>query len=360
MADMDSIRVALFGLTHPHSLAHLKTLQLSDMVRGIVLYDDDARAVAEVRNSTDDKIDGGYHDLEEMLAKESFDVGIADFQNHVNGSLCLRLIDRGVHVISEKPVSNSSSELSRIVDAASRAGVKLGVMYQNRYHPVAREARRLVREGVVGRVTGCEARMITSQVRFRNPGHWLFDRRKAGGGILSWLGCHYIDLLRYVLDDDVVEVFAMTDTLSGEDIDVEDVASLGFRFGRGAIGSLHAGYQLAMSVPGYSGATYDTYVGFRGTEGRVYWNPVDRPPELHAESATPAWQASPARSYRYALPELDCYGGGFGIAFLERFFRSAQGDGEPPATGDDALRVSRIIEAAYESSETGRRVSVAT
>jgi predicted dehydrogenase len=355
---MDRLRVAQFGLTHPHSLAHLKTLQLSDMVRGIVLYDDDARVVAEVQKTMGNKVDGGYHDLDEMLDKESFAVGIADFQNHHNGSLCLRLINSGVHVISEKPISDSTAELSRIVDAAARSDVKLGVMYQNRYHPVSREARRLVKEGIVGRITGCEARMITSQVRFRNPRHWLFDKRKAGGGILSWLGCHYIDLLRYVLDDDVVEVCAIADTLSGEDIDVEDVASLAFRFRGGAIGSLHAGYQLAVSIPGYSGATYDNYVGFRGTEGRVYWNPVDKPPVLHAESATPGWQASPARSFRYTLPDLDCYGGAFGMAFLERFFRAVNGDGEPPATGDDALKVARIIEAAYESSETGRRIGV--
>ena len=234
------------------------------MVRGIVLYDDDARVVAEVQKTMGNKVDGGYHDLDEMLDKESFAVGIADFQNHHNGSLCLRLINSGVHVISEKPISDSTAELSRIVDAAARSDVKLGVMYQNRYHPVSREARRLVKEGIVGRITGCEARMITSQVRFRNPRHWLFDKRKAGGGILSWLGCHYIDLLRYVLDDDVVEVCAIADTLSGEDIDVEDVASLAFRFRGGAIGSLHAGYQLAVSIPGYSGATYDNYVGFRG------------------------------------------------------------------------------------------------
>ena len=350
--------MALFGLTHPHAIGHLKTLQTSDTVEGIVLFDDDARVVADVQERLGARVRGGYDDLEALLDGESFEAGVATFPNHLNGALCLRLIEKGVHVISEKPVSNSSEELSRIVNAASRAGVKLGVMYQNRYHPVAREARRLVAEGVIGRVTGCEARMITSQVKFRNPGHWLFDRRKAGGGILSWLGCHYIDLLRYVMDDEVVEVSAIADTLSGEDIDVEDVASLAFRFGKGAIGSLHAGYQLAMSIPGYSGATYDTYVGFRGTEGRVYWNPVDRPPVLRAESATEGWRASPARSFHFALPELDCYGGAFGLAFLERFLQSVNGDGEPPATGEDALRVARIIEAAYASSETGRRIEI--
>ena len=44
-----------------------------------------------------------------------------------------------------------------------------------------------------------EARMVTSQVRYRDPAHWLFQRATAGSGILSWLACHYLDLLCYLL-----------------------------------------------------------------------------------------------------------------------------------------------------------------
>ena len=61
--------------------------------------------------------------------------------------------------------------------------------------------------------------MVTSQVKFRNPKHWLFDRSISGGGILSWLGCHYIDLLCYIMAADITSVSAVVDTLSGEDID---------------------------------------------------------------------------------------------------------------------------------------------
>ena len=200
--------------------------------------------------------------------------------------------------------------------------------------------------------------MVTSQVRFRNPEHWLFNREVAGGGILSWLGCHHFDLLQYVLDDDVVSVSAMVDTLSGEEIDVEDVASVTLRFRSGALGSLQAGYQLAMSMEGYAGANYDTYVGFRGTEGRVYWNPTDQPPRLQAESSRADWSSAPERTFAFTLPGAEGYGGAYGRAFMERFLRAARGEGEPPATGEDALRVARIVEAAYESSATGRRVDL--
>ncbi len=355
---MEKVRAALFGVTHPHSRAHLRTLQLSSMVSGIVLYDEDAEALEQVRSEAGEKVEGVYSDLNSLLEKEEILVSVACFRNDLNSDLCLRLIEAGVHVISEKPIAACADDVERVVRASAEAGIKLGVMYQNRYHPVSREARRLVQEGAIGRVTSCEARIVTSQVKFRDPAHWLFSREMAGGGILSWLGCHYIDLLPYVLGDEVAAVSAMVDTLSGEAIDVEDVASVSFKFRSGVIGGLQAGYQLALSGSGYSGASYDTYVGFRGTEGRVYWRPVDSPPRLYVESAHPAWKSAPMRTFEYTLPALAAYGGVYGLSFLEDFIGAAQGEGEPPAAGEDALKVARIVEAAYASSETGRRVEL--
>ncbi len=355
---MDPVRVGLFGVTHPHSIAHLKTLQVSSLVSGIVLFDDDANAVAQVAEDFGDKIEATYSDLSQLLRTENFSIGIADFETHRNADLCLRLIDQGVHILSEKPIAINSEKLEQVVTAAAAANLRLGVMYQNRLHPTAVEARRLVGQGMIGRPTGCEARLITSQVRFRNPEHWLFDREKSGGGMLSWLACHTIDLLTYVLSDDITEVSAITDTLSGEDIDVEDVASVSFRFRSGLIGSIQAGYQLSMSRQGYMGPNYEGYIGFRGTQGRLFWIPFGGAPTLHAESIHPRWQGAPVRTIDFELPDLDCYGGSYGLQFLEAFLRSTRGEGEPPASGQDALKMARIIEAAYESSESGMRVKV--
>jgi len=355
---MEKIRVAQFGVSHPHSRAHLRSLQLSSMVSGIVLFDTDPKALEEFRTGMDHKIEGWYTDLDILLEKEELLVGIANFQNDLNVELSIKLIDAGLHVISEKPVGNSVTGVERVVKAAAQASVKLGVMYQNRYHPITQEARRLVLDGVVGQVTSCETRMVTSQVKFRNPKHWLFNKETAGGGILSWLGCHYFDLIQYVMDDEVVSVLAMVETLSGEDIDVEDVASVILKFGSGAIGSLQAGYQLAHSLEGYSSANYDTYIGFRGTDGQVSWNPTDQPPQMQVNSTRKGWQSAPERKISFRIPEMEGYGGVYGLAFLERFLQAARGVGDPPATGEDALKVSRIVAAAYESNLTGRRVDL--
>jgi len=151
-----------------------------------------------------------------------------------------------------------------------------------------KEVRQIRRSGGLGRVMAVEARMVTSQVRYRDPSHWLFGRKTAGSGILSWLASHYIDTLCFLMDDHIAEVAAITGSQNPEPIEVEDTACMSFRFDGGAFGTLNAGYHLAGSEPGYSGASYDSFLALRGTDGHI------RPPlsDIHGYSLTstaPGW-----------------------------------------------------------------------
>jgi predicted dehydrogenase len=204
-----------------------------------------------------------------------------------------------------------------------------------------------------------EVRMLTTQVQFRDPSHWLFDHAKSGGGILSWLGCHHIDLMHYITGDEIVSVAAEVATRSPEGIDVEDVAVLSLRFRSGAVGSLHTGYTLALSGGGYHNKSgYDTYVGFNGRGGRIYWASSGAPTALTMESTRPEWSSAPRRMTEYTQAVSPAYGGVAGEVFVRRFIQAAQGEGEPMASGSDALRVARVVDAAYESNRTGRRIDI--
>ena len=232
--------------------------------------------------------------------------------------------------------------------------------------PVAARARALC--GVVGvrenlRDSPAEdhhPRRAPTRVAARNPANWLFNNAYAGGGILSWLGCHYIDMIRYVTGDEIVAVSAEVATRSGEAIDVEDVAILSLRFRSGAVGSLHAGYMMALSGGGYHNkAGYDTYGGFNGQLGRITWSSPSSPTKISAESIHPAWASAPQRTFDLPLAESPAYGGVSGENFMRGFIQAAQGQGEAWTSGSDALQVARIVDAAYESSRTGRRIEIA-
>ena len=141
---------------------------------------------------------------------------------------------------------------------------------------------------------------------------------------------------------------------------MEDTATLALRFASGALGTFHAGYLLPRSKAGYQGASYDTQIAVRGTEGRFNWEPMAAEPVARLESVVPQWVGAPQREIRYSMEPCDAYGGRFGLELVREFIQAARAGVTPPATGEDALRVLQLVAAAYESAATGRRVAVAS
>jgi len=354
-------KAALLGANNKHSAGHLRTLDALPEVEGIVLWDEDTAALAALRESApSERVEATYTDLDELLAQQDVSWAIAALRPDTNPPICRRVLAAGKHILSEKPLGRRAADVESLVVAAERAELQLGVCYLNRYHPVTQQARAWIREGAIGALMSVEMRLITTQVKKRDPRHWLFRDAQSGGGILAWLGCHYIDLMRYLTGDEVVSVMAEVATRSGEEIDVEDIATVSLRFRSGAVGSLHAGYVLALSGEGYfNQAGYDSYIGLNGQAGRMYWTPTATAPCLHIESTAPAFSSAPIWELHLpSLPPSSAYGGVYGEAMVRDFIRATRGECPVPASGRDALQAQQIIDAAYESSRTGRRVAV--
>ena len=352
------VRVGLLGVTHPHALAHLRTLELLDEVESVAVWDEDDAVVDRLINENREKVETTTDTLEHLLNRADVPIVYCLGANNRNADLIIRAAAAGKHIITEKPVAENTREIERAVAAVRRAGVHMEVCYTWRFNPVARDIRSMIQNGVLGKLMSVEARMVTSQVHFRDPSHWLFNKSVAGGGILSWLGCHWIDLVRYITDDEVETVSAITDTLNGASIDVEDTAAVVMQMKSRALATLHAGYLLPQSDSGYMNASYDTYLSFRGLSGNISWYPTEPEKSVIVESVAPAWHNAPRRELRYYTAETEAYGGRYGQDFVRHFIRSAMRKDPAPANGENALRVMQIIEAAYESSGTGRTVKV--
>jgi predicted dehydrogenase len=357
---MHSVNAALLGMQHPHSSAHLNTLRALPEVKSIHVWDERQSALDGAVSADDDKVAGLYTDLDALLEHEEIAFAMVAARNDLSADLVIRTLEAGKHVLAEKPIGRDAGDTERAISVARRTDRKLGVCYQNRANPAVMDVRRLISDGLIGPLFSVEIRLLTTQVKFRDPGHWLFRAQHAGGGILSWLGCHYLDMMRYVTGDEIVSVMAETAVRSGEDIDVEDVATLSLRFRSGAVGSLQCGYVLALSGGGYHNKTgYDVYCGFNGRAGRIHWRSTGAPTHLEAESTHPDWAGAPQRAYAYELATSPAYLGVVGEQFVRDFIGSIQEDRAIPASGADALQVARVVDAAYESSRRGVRIEVA-
>jgi predicted dehydrogenase len=351
------IKVALLGIDHPHSALLLRTLHNLPEIGGILVWKENSRTRSPLNDGAGGKIEAVTTDLPSILRRIDVHFVIVCVRHDLAAGIARRAIEAGKPVLMEKPAGLNVPEIGRLAALARRRKVKVGVLYGQRAHPAVQAARREVAAGRLGRLLAVEARMVTTQVRFREPRSWLFRRAAAGGGILTWLGCHYLDLIPYITGDRIVAVSAEFATVSGERIDVEDVAVLTLRFRSGAVGTLHAGYLLAGRGGGYRNpAGFENYLACTGREGRLVWRGMkSRTLRIEAEpdGAVPA-----VRRMRFRLPNSDSYGGAVGERFMRQFIAALSGKAKLPATLNDALRVIRLVEAAQRSARRRRRQTI--
>ena len=220
MTDTDalSIEVGMISSPHPHAPMHVKTLETLPEVTAIHLCgvaDEDTDALGEGAS----KVQSVTTSIDELLARPEVTALVVCTRNDLCPDILNAAVEAGKPVLFEKPGALTAADLRAVAERAHERGLTMGTFFQNRWNPAMRDAVEVCRSGALGRIMAVEARMVTSQVRYRNPGHWLFRKDTAGTGILSWLGCHYLDLLCYFLDDRVVEVAALVGQQNPEQIE---------------------------------------------------------------------------------------------------------------------------------------------
>src|SRR6185312_5816860 len=145
--------------------------------------------------------------------------------------------EAGKHVLVEKPAARNAAELRQLQAAAARAGVRVRLGYNHRYHPALQKARELFESGVLGPLLFLRARYGHGG-RKGYDREWRADPKQSGGGELIDQGVHLIDLAGWFLGEfSTVEGHATT---SFWDMPVDDNAFLSLRTPAGQTAWLHA------------------------------------------------------------------------------------------------------------------------
>lgn len=344
------MRMGVIGLNHPHAEGHMQALEGAPEIEQLLIWDPDPQRVqqaakkwakAEPIVSPDD------------LLADPYIPAMAIFVPDVEaGAWNLRAVQAGKWVYGDKPGAQTAAELAKIVEAAQQTGVHFCPCYANRVHPVALEIRQLLQKGAIGEILSFHCMWITSSVLVRGPESWLFHKAYSAGGILTWLGCHWLDMLRFLLACEVVEVAAMTATFTPE-VDVEEVATVCLRLANGAVGMLRAGYLLPIWAENDDS---DLQFQFEGTQGALTWHPHSQPPGYRLRTVNPEFARGSWGRRVLIDPAPSSSRPGYAGEFLAHFLRAVRGEGEAPATEEDAWQVMRIVEAAYASAQDGRSI----
>jgi predicted dehydrogenase len=290
---------------------------------------------------------GRNDDLEALLNGDRVDVLHVCTPNHVHAQQALAALERGIHVVCEKPLAVTSDEATALIAGAD--GLVNAVCYHTRSYPLVEHMRAEIAAGAIGEITFVHGRYLCDDVLFPASG-WRVDPARSGPAyVVGDLGTHWLDLAEHVTGQHIAELLADFRSFAGGPL--EDYAALLLRFDGGATGSLvlsaaAAGRknQLLFEVEGRTaGFTWDQE---QPTE--ALYRPVDRPKQVVVKD--PMTNAESARPLaRYPAGHGEGYGGAFRNLF-EQVYAAVEGREHTPfPTFRDGARGVAAVEAAVAS-----------
>lgn len=177
-----------------------------------------------------------YVNYKEMLANETLELVAICTESGKHGEIALDCIEAGSNLIIEKPIALSLEEADKIIANAREKGLKVSACHQNRFNKSIQKMREALEAGRFGRLL-----YGTAHVRWNREEHYYKQASWRGtweqdGGALMNQCIHNIDLLRWMMGNDIVEVVGMTDNLKHDFIETEDLGMALIKFANGSYG----------------------------------------------------------------------------------------------------------------------------
>ena len=261
----------------------------------------------------------GFNDHTALLKQDLDAVSIA-VPTTLHKQIGLDAIACGTNILMEKPVSDTIENAKDLVNAASDAGVKLMVGHIERFNPAVMKLKHIMDSGLLGKIVS----ISTKRVGPYNP-------RIRDVGVILDIGVHDIDIISYLYDKQVNEVYA----IAGSNIhSFEDYAAILLRFDHDFSGIVETNWLTPHKIRKLTAI---------GTEGVAYLDYIDQTVELHDGE----WirQAKVEKSEPLKNE-------------LEYFIKSISSGMDPHPSGSDGLHVLEVAKAAIRSHKEARTIKL--
>ena len=292
---------------------------------------------------------------DELLSDDKIELVIVNTPDPLHYDMCRQALQAGKHVVVEKPFVQEPASGQELIDLAKRQGLLLSVFHNRRWDGDFLTIRKILEEGLIGRVVEYEAHFD----RFRNiiPRNTWKENPASGTGTLYNLGSHLIDQA-IVLFGKPDNVYADIRVLRDGGM-IDDAFTLLLGYPDIKV-TLKASYLIKEAGPRYY---------LHGTEGSYLKQGIDPQEEALKQGEWPVgddWGKEPESIWGMLNTEAgekpfrgryETLPGRYGD-FYENIHRALLEGTEPIVTAEQANLVIRVIEAARESNETGRRIAV--
>ena len=220
------------GRISPHHIEAAKNNRLDftamcDIVPEIMTGKSDRFGLETVRK---------YTDYKELLEKERPELVAVATESGKHAAIALDCIATGCNVIIEKPIALSVADADAIIKAGKEKGVLVCANHQNRFNKSVRYIRKALEEGRFGRLSHGAAHVRWNRGKsYYNQAPWRGTWAQDGGCLMNQC-IHNIDLLRWMMGDEVDEVMAYTDQIEHPYLEAEDLGMAIVKFKNGSYG----------------------------------------------------------------------------------------------------------------------------
>ena len=342
-------RVGVIGLGGQGQLLLSKFVGFQDKAEIVAVSD----VVASVAEETAKKygFKAWYTDYHQLLRRTDIDAVCICVPNNYHAEVAIAAAETGKHIFLEKPMCASLKEADDVIGAVRKADVKLMIGYNHPFNPMIQNARKLIDDGRLGKVSVVKSEYVRNMSTVsREKFGWRADLKQAGGGVINESGVHRLSLSWY-LGGEVGKVTAFTERLL-MDIDGEDNAAILLGYKKGGLGIVVCSWVAEFKGPEWEKievyGSEGSVVGYGDTRSGIAYSEFS---DIH----TPEYGRM--KSY---FPPGHLFKGGFDsyASEVEHFLDCIARDTKPLIDGSAGRAILEITLGAYESAKTQKVVTL--
>jgi len=284
-----------------------------------------------------------YDSIEKMLEDPELDVVLIATPNNLHAEQVIQAAEAGKHVLCEKPMALTINDCERMIETCNKNKVKLGVVFQNRYHPAHVEARRLIEAGIVGDITVAKAQYCHGAPSRDIWKGWRSDPNAVGAGALMGQSVHAIDLLRFLLDSEIVEVRAISDAELSQ-LNLDNMMYCLLKFENGSYG---------VAIGGIIAPRSDNDAVLYGKKAKITCKGTVGMP-LEGELLVDGDSINIRATYPTSNPVSALYAN-----VVAAFNKCIEDNTEPDFSGYNGLQMVKVARSIIESDRQGKAIKIA-
>lgn len=243
---MNKLKVAIIGCGRISVVYDTAFRKLSNMVNVVYAVDKDE----EKAKSFAIRFGCKYATDFEQIAGEDIDVLHICLPHYLHEPMAIRAMQAGMNVLTEKPVAMTLQEADRMKHVQKETGKKLGVIFQTRYTLGVQRLRKMIEEGVFGKIISARSMLTWSRTEeYYKSSDWKGTWYGEGGGTLIDQAIHSMDRVRYLVGSDVSWIEGNVSNYTHPYVNVEDTATAVLGFKNGCIYTLYATNTYSIDAP---------------------------------------------------------------------------------------------------------------